>query len=87
LVKVLKKGLAVIFIALAFIVGIQNPTNVDVNLLIVRSTLPLATLMSICFIIGVVFGYLVSIKAFSSLKWQNYKLKRDSHNHVVKSDN
>jgi putative membrane protein len=76
LVKLVKKGFILVLILLAFVIGTQNPEVVGVNYLIATSEIPLATLMSICFFIGVVVGCIVSIKVFSQLKWQNYRLRK-----------
>ncbi|MCF6434029.1 MULTISPECIES: lipopolysaccharide assembly protein LapA domain-containing protein [Pseudoalteromonas] len=78
MIRVAKKGLALVFILLAFVVGTQNPNLVDVNYIIASSTLPLSTLMSVCFIVGVFVGCVVSVSVFSKLKWQNYRLKKSN---------
>ncbi|RJE77215.1 DUF1049 domain-containing protein [Pseudoalteromonas citrea] len=76
MVKVVKKGFILALILLAFVIGTQNPEVVNVNYLIATSEIPLATLMSICFFIGVLVGCIVSVKVFSQLKWQNYRLRK-----------
>ncbi|WP_105168321.1 lipopolysaccharide assembly protein LapA domain-containing protein [Pseudoalteromonas sp. T1lg23B] len=76
MIKVAKKGLALVFILLAFVIGTQNPNLVDVNYIVASSTLPLSTLMSVCFVVGVFVGCVVSVSVFSKLKWQNYRLKK-----------
>ncbi|MBQ4864046.1 LapA family protein [Pseudoalteromonas sp. MMG013] len=78
MVKVVQKGFVLAFIILAFVIGTQNPEVVNVNYLIATSQLPLATLMSVCFFIGVLIGCMVSVKVFSQLKWQNYRLKKSN---------
>ncbi|MBE0367953.1 MULTISPECIES: lipopolysaccharide assembly protein LapA domain-containing protein [Pseudoalteromonas] len=78
MVKVVQKGFVLALILLAFVIGTQNPEVVNVNYLIATSQLPLATLMSVCFFIGVLIGCMVSVKVFSQLKWQNYRLKKSN---------
>jgi putative membrane protein len=56
--------------------GSQNPQLVQVNYVIASNTLPLAVIISICFLLGVVIGCFISFKLFSQLKWQNYRLKK-----------
>jgi putative membrane protein len=78
LIGVVKKGLALVFILLAFVIGTQNPEVVNVNYIVASSTLPLSTLMSVCFAIGVLLGSVLSIAVFSKLKLQNYRLKKNN---------
>jgi putative membrane protein len=78
LIKVVQKGLALVLVLLAFVIGTQNPNLVNVNYIVASSTLPLSTLMSVCFIIGVFIGCVVSVAVFSKLKWQNYRLKKSN---------
>ncbi|CAM3994983.1 lipopolysaccharide assembly protein LapA domain-containing protein [Pseudoalteromonas byunsanensis] len=78
MIKVAKKGLALVLILLAFVIGTQNPNLVDVNYIVASSTLPLSTLMSVCFVVGVFVGCVVSVSVFSKLKWQNYRLKKNN---------
>ncbi|WP_404340196.1 lipopolysaccharide assembly protein LapA domain-containing protein [Pseudoalteromonas mariniglutinosa] len=74
--RVLKFILIAICLLFAFVLGSQNPQLVQVNYIIASNTLPLAALISICFVLGVVIGCFVSFKLFSQLKWQNYRLKK-----------
>jgi putative membrane protein len=60
----------------AFVLGSQNPQLVQVNYIIASNTLPLAVIISICFLLGVLIGCFISFKLFSQLKWQNYRLKK-----------
>ncbi|WP_241651592.1 LapA family protein [Pseudoalteromonas sp. PS5] len=76
MVAVLKKGLAVVAILIAFLVGTQNPQVVGVNFVIASAELPLATLMSICLAFGIMIGLLVTAPVLSKLKWQNHRLKK-----------
>ncbi|WP_105198901.1 lipopolysaccharide assembly protein LapA domain-containing protein [Pseudoalteromonas sp. T1lg10] len=74
--KVVKFILFVLCIFIAFVLGSQNPQLVQVNYLIASATMPLAALMSVCFIVGLVLGCFVSFRLFSKLKWQNYRLQK-----------
>tara|TARA_B110000196_G_C21043696_1_gene613768 strand:+ start:112 stop:393 length:282 start_codon:yes stop_codon:yes gene_type:complete len=76
LFKVLKIILVAFFLICAFVLGSQNPQLVQINYIIASNTLPLAVIISICFLIGVVIGCFISFKIFSKLKWQNYRLKK-----------
>tara|TARA_B110000046_G_C12822500_1_gene326023 strand:- start:365 stop:646 length:282 start_codon:yes stop_codon:yes gene_type:complete len=76
LFKVLKIILVALFLICAFVLGSQNPQLVQINYIIASNTLPLAVIISICFLIGVVIGCFISFKIFSKLKWQNYRLKK-----------
>ena len=78
MVAVLKKGLAIVAVLIAFLVGTQNPQMVDVSFIIASTELPLATLMSICFALGLIVGLLVTASVFSRLKWQNHRLKKNN---------
>lgn len=78
MVAVLKKGLAVVAILIAFLVGTQNPQVVGVNFVIASAELPLATLMSICLAFGIMIGLLVTAPVLSKLKWQNHRLKKSN---------
>ncbi|MCK8094353.1 LapA family protein [Pseudoalteromonas sp. 1CM17D] len=74
--KVLKIILVVLCLFCAFLLGSQNPQLVKINYIIASNTLPLAVIISICFILGVIIGCFISFKLFSKLKWQNYRLKK-----------
>jgi len=76
LFKVLKIILAALFLIGAFVLGSQNPQLTQINYIIASNTLPLAVIISICFLLGVVVGCFVSFKLFTQLKWQNYRLKK-----------
>lgn len=56
--------------------GSQNPQLVQINYIIASNTLPLAVVISICFLLGVLVGCFISFTVFSQLKWQNYRLKK-----------
>ncbi|KTD98277.1 LapA family protein [Pseudoalteromonas sp. CR1] len=74
--KVLKIILVALCLISAFVLGSQNPQLVQVNYIIASNTLPLAVIISICFLLGVLIGFFISFKLFSQLKWQNYRLKK-----------
>ncbi|MBQ4832376.1 LapA family protein [Pseudoalteromonas sp. MMG010] len=74
--RVLKFILVAICLICAFVLGSQNPQLTQVNYIIASSTLPLAVIISLCFLVGVAIGCLLSFKMFSQLKWQNYQLKK-----------
>ena len=74
--KVLKIILVALCLISAFVLGSQNPQLVQINYIIASNRLPLAVIISICFLLGVVIGCFVSFKLFSQLKWQNYRLKK-----------
>ena len=74
--KVFKIILAALFLIGAFVLGSQNPQLTQINYIIASNTLPLAVIISICFLLGVVVGCFVSFKLFTQLKWQNYRLKK-----------
>ncbi|WP_462158446.1 lipopolysaccharide assembly protein LapA domain-containing protein [Pseudoalteromonas sp. GB56] len=74
--KVIKIILFVLCVFIAFVLGSQNPQFVQVNYLIASANIPLAALMSVCFVIGLLFGCFVSVRLFSTLKWQNYRLQK-----------
>jgi putative membrane protein len=76
LFKVLKIILVALCLISAFVLGSQNPQLVQINYIIASNTLPLAVIISICFLLGVVIGCFISFKLFSQLKWQNYRLKK-----------
>ena len=74
--KVLKIILVALCLISAFVLGSQNPQLVQINYIIASNTLPLAVIISICFLLGVLIGCFISFKLFSQLKWQNYRLKK-----------
>ncbi|HDY90624.1 MAG TPA: LapA family protein [Pseudoalteromonas sp.] len=74
--KVLKIILVALCLISAFVLGSQNPQLVQINYIIASNTLPLAVIISICFLLGVLIGCFISFKFFSQLKWQNYRLKK-----------
>ena len=74
--KVLKIILVTLCLISAFVLGSQNPQLVQINYIIASNTLPLAVIISICFLLGVLIGCFISFKLFSQLKWQNYRLKK-----------
>ncbi|WP_440056058.1 lipopolysaccharide assembly protein LapA domain-containing protein [Pseudoalteromonas sp. T1lg65] len=78
MVAVFKKGLVVVAIIIAFVIGTQNPQVVNVNFIIASTELPLATVLSLCLALGVVIGLLSAAAIFSKLKWQNYRLKKSN---------
>ncbi|CAH9058270.1 Lipopolysaccharide assembly protein A [Pseudoalteromonas holothuriae] len=86
MIKVVKKGLALAIVLLAFVIGTQNPEVVDVNYIIASSTLPLSTLMSVCFVVGVLVGCVISVTVFSKLKWQNYRLKKNNRRMITDTE-
>ena len=63
------------FLFIAFVLGSQNPQLIKINYILASAKLPLAVVISICFITGVAAGTLISFKLFTSLKWQNFRLK------------
>lgn len=76
MVKFAKKGLLLVLIVLAFVIGSQNPSETQVNYILASSTLPLATILAITFVIGLLIGCLIGTISFSKLKWQNYRLNK-----------
>lgn len=74
--RIVKVILVAICLFFAFVLGSQNPQLVQINYLIASNTLPLAVVISICLILGVAIGCLISFALFSQLKWQNYRLKK-----------
>ncbi|MBH0010900.1 LapA family protein [Pseudoalteromonas sp. NZS100_1] len=74
--KVLKIILVALCLINAFVLGSQNPQLVQINYIIASNKLPLAVIISICFLLGVLVGCFISFKLFSQLKWQNYRLKK-----------
>jgi len=92
LFKVFKIILAALFLVGAFVLGSQNPQLTQINYIIASNTLPLAVIISICFLLGVVVGCFVSFKLFTQLKWQNYRLKKqltpdkDNKKRIVNKD-
>jgi lipopolysaccharide assembly protein A len=76
LFKVLKIILVALCLICAFVLGSQNPQLVQINYVIASNTAPLAVIISICFLLGVLIGCFISFKLFSQLKWQNYRLKK-----------
>jgi len=63
------------FLFLAFVLGSQNPQLIKINYILASAKLPLAVVISICFIVGVAAGTFISFKLFTTLKWQNFRLK------------
>ncbi|MBB1354459.1 lipopolysaccharide assembly protein LapA domain-containing protein, partial [Pseudoalteromonas sp. SR45-5] len=63
--KVLKIILVALCLISAFVLGSQNPQLVQVNYIIASNTLPLAVIISICFLLGVLIGCFISFKLFS----------------------
>ena len=76
--KVVKLIVLILVVLVAFVLGSQNPQITQVNYLIASAKLPLAAIMSFCFIIGLLVGCFISFRVFSQLKWQNYRLKKQS---------
>jgi len=72
LVKTVKKGLLLILILLAFVLGSQNPVEVKVNYILASSTLPLATILAITLMIGLIIGCLLG--TVSSLNTKSVRL-------------
>jgi putative membrane protein len=58
------------------VIGLQNPSEVKVNYILASSTLPLATVLAITFVIGLLIGCLICTASFSKLKWQYYLLNK-----------
>lgn len=86
MVKLIKVILIILCIFIAFVLGSQNPQIVQINYIVASQLMPLAAVMSICFIIGLLFGCFVSFKMFSKLKWQNYRLKQNNHKLAATKD-
>lgn len=68
--------MAISLIMLAFLLGTQNPHIVKLNYIVASSTLPLATVMGICFFLGIAFAMLAMSILFTKLKWQSYRYKK-----------
>jgi len=58
------------------VIGSQNPSEIQVNYILASITLPLATILAITFVIGLLIGCLIGTISFSKLKWQNYRLNK-----------
>jgi putative membrane protein len=67
---------AISLIVLAFLLGTQNPHVVKLNYIVASSTLPLATVMGICFFLGIAFAMLTLSILFTKLKWQSYRYRK-----------
>jgi len=67
---------AISLIVLAFVLGTQNPHIVKLNYIVASSTLPLATVMGICFFLGIAFAMLAMSVVFTKLRWQSYRYKK-----------
>ncbi|WP_244369718.1 lipopolysaccharide assembly protein LapA domain-containing protein [Pseudoalteromonas xiamenensis] len=78
MLRIIIKGVAISLIILAFILGTQNPHLVKLNFIVASSTLPLAAVMSICFILGIAVGLAVFSVFFTKLKWQHYRYKKQN---------
>ncbi|MFC3034312.1 LapA family protein [Pseudoalteromonas fenneropenaei] len=49
---------------------------VDLNFIVASSTLPLATVMSLCLVLGIIIGLSVMSVFTTKLKWQHYRLQK-----------
>lgn len=76
MLRIFIKGVAISLIMLAFLLGTQNPHIVKLNYIVASSTLPLATVMGICFFLGIAFAMLAMSILFTKLKWQSYRYKK-----------
>ncbi|CCQ11913.1 hypothetical protein PALB_28140 [Pseudoalteromonas luteoviolacea B = ATCC 29581] len=68
--------MALSLIVLAFLLSTQNPHDIKLNFIVASSTLPLATVMSICFILGIAIGMAVSGIFMTKLKYNHYRQKK-----------
>ena len=58
------------FIVLGIVVGLLNPTSVDINIFISTITLPLSIVMSVLFVIGMTVGGLIVFLQVIQYRWK-----------------
>jgi len=83
-------GVVVLFLAIAFIFGSQNPQTFTLNYLIARTELSVAQAVSIFTILGIVIGILVTLmwrvsRALKTKKKSKEKLAVQSSSNKVSS--
>ena len=78
LFKIIKQIFILLIIVVAFLIGSQNPQIVTLNYVIASITMPQAMVISLTFTIGLITGCIIGFKVFTSLKWHNYRLKRQT---------
>ncbi|KZN50989.1 hypothetical protein JL49_02815 [Pseudoalteromonas luteoviolacea] len=76
MVRVVKKGLLLVLLLVAFVVGTQNPNLVEVNFIIASAEMPLATLLSLCLFTGILVGLLFNFLSLIRLKQKNGQLHK-----------
>ncbi|AXT32610.1 MAG: LapA family protein [Pseudoalteromonas tunicata] len=76
--KLIKQIFILLIIVVAFLIGAQNPQIVTLNYVIASITMPQAMVISLSFSVGLIAGCIISFKVFTSLKWHNYRLKRQT---------
>ncbi|WP_063367491.1 LapA family protein [Pseudoalteromonas luteoviolacea] len=79
MVRVLKKGLLLVLLLVAFVVGTQNPNVVEVNFIVASAEMPLATLLSLCLFSGILLGVLFNLASIVRLKQKNNQLHKTNN--------
>jgi putative membrane protein len=79
LIQVVRKGLFLVLVIIAFVLGTQNPALVRVDYIIASSEVPLASLMSLCVVFGLVLGLLLSIGKITQLNRRIRQQQRVNH--------
>ncbi|KID57195.1 hypothetical protein JF50_08145 [Pseudoalteromonas luteoviolacea] len=79
MVRVLKKGLLLVLLLVAFVVGTQNPNVVEVNFIVASAEMPLATLLSLCLFSGILLGVLFNLASIVRLKQKNHQLHKTNN--------
>lgn len=79
MVRVVKKGLLLVLLLVAFVVGTQNPNVVEVNFIVASAEMPLATLLSLCLFSGIILGVLFNLSSIVRLKQKNRQLHKTNN--------
>ena len=74
------------FLFFAFVLGTQNPQLIKLNYILASAQLPLAGIIGIFFTAGVAAGTIISFKLFTTLKWQNFRLKSSNKKLISEKD-
>jgi putative membrane protein len=75
-----------ILLFIAFVLGSQNPQLIKINYILASAELSLAVVISICFVTGVIVGTLISLRLFTTLKWQNFRLKTSNKKLIAEKE-
>lgn len=78
MLKILSIIVTLLFIAVGILLGVLNPTPIELDLFLIKPVLPLSLILAVVLILGMVIGSLLISLKLVSFRWQLSKANRQS---------